>query len=95
MRHMAASSLDGTAKLAPSFGIVGWFADDIETYETVGKLPRRAISQHSLESPALAHRAGRDCRSPSTWRICRDEGTGERGFRRAGNAGDAFQLFPG
>ena len=30
--------LDGAMKLAPSFDTFGWFADDIETYETVGKL---------------------------------------------------------
>ncbi|MER8564574.1 amidase [Mesorhizobium sp. M0924] len=31
-------SLEGTMKLAPSFDTFGWFADDIETYETIGKL---------------------------------------------------------
>lgn len=31
-------SLEGAMKLAPSFDTFGWFADDIETYETVGKL---------------------------------------------------------
>jgi len=31
-------SLDGAMKLAPSFDTFGWFADDIETYEAVGKL---------------------------------------------------------
>ncbi|WP_192252466.1 amidase [Mesorhizobium silamurunense] len=31
-------SLDGAMKLAPSFDTFGWFADNIETYETVGKL---------------------------------------------------------
>jgi amidase len=31
-------SLDGAMKLAPSLDTFGWFADDIETYETVGKL---------------------------------------------------------
>ena len=31
-------TLEGAMKLAPSFDTFGWFADDIETYETVGKL---------------------------------------------------------
>ena len=31
-------SLEGAMKLAPSFDTFGWFADDIETYEAVGKL---------------------------------------------------------
>ncbi|MEP6568075.1 MAG: amidase [Mesorhizobium sp.] len=31
-------SLEGAMKLAPSFDTFGWFAEDIETYETVGKL---------------------------------------------------------
>lgn len=31
-------SHEGAMKLAPSFDTFGWFADDIETYETVGKL---------------------------------------------------------
>jgi amidase len=31
-------SFDRAMKLAPSFDTFGWFADDIETYETVGKL---------------------------------------------------------
>ena len=45
-------SLDGTMKLAPSFDTFGWFADDIETYETVGKLLLgRDPHQHSLDRP--------------------------------------------
>ncbi|RWF45277.1 MAG: amidase, partial [Mesorhizobium sp.] len=45
-------SLDGTMQLAPSFDTFGWFADDIETYETVGKLLLgRDPHQHSLDRP--------------------------------------------
>lgn len=45
-------ALDGTMKLAPSFDTFGWFADDIETYETVGKLLLgRDPHQHSLDRP--------------------------------------------
>ena len=45
-------SLDGAMKLAPSFDTFGWFADDIETYETVGKiLLGRDPHQHPLNRP--------------------------------------------
>ncbi|QPC91055.1 amidase [Mesorhizobium sp. INR15] len=44
--------LDGAMKLAPSFDTFGWFADDIETYETVGKLLLgRDPHQHPLDRP--------------------------------------------
>ncbi|AZV20301.1 amidase [Mesorhizobium sp. M7A.F.Ce.TU.012.03.2.1] len=44
--------LDGTMKLAPSLDTFGWFADDIETYETVGKLLLgRDPHQHVLDRP--------------------------------------------
>ncbi|WP_292552213.1 amidase, partial [Mesorhizobium sp.] len=45
-------SLDGAMKLAPSFDTFGWFADDIETYEAVGKLLLgRDPHQHGLNRP--------------------------------------------
>lgn len=45
-------SLEGTMKLASSFDTFGWFADDIETYETVGKLLLgRDPHQHPLNRP--------------------------------------------
>jgi len=45
-------SLDGAMKLAPSFDTFGWFADDIETYEAVGKLLLgRDPHQHPLGRP--------------------------------------------
>lgn len=45
-------SLDGAMKLAPSFDTFGWFADDIETYEAVGKLLLgRDPHQHPLNRP--------------------------------------------
>ncbi|RWE76220.1 MAG: amidase [Mesorhizobium sp.] len=45
-------SLDGAMKLASSFDTFGWFADDIETYETVGKLLLgRDLHQHPLNRP--------------------------------------------
>ncbi|MDF2388832.1 amidase [Nostoc ellipsosporum NOK] len=45
-------SLDGAMKLAPSFDTFGWFADDIETYETVGKLLLgRDPHHHPLDRP--------------------------------------------
>ncbi|RWL50073.1 MAG: amidase [Mesorhizobium sp.] len=45
-------SLDGAMKLASSFDTFGWFADDIETYETVGKLLLgRDPHQHPLSRP--------------------------------------------
>ena len=44
--------LEGAMKLAPSFDTFGWFADDIETYETVGKiLLGRDPHQHPLNRP--------------------------------------------
>ena len=44
--------LDGAMKLAPSFDTFGWFADDIETYEAVGKLLLgRDPHQHPLGRP--------------------------------------------
>jgi amidase len=45
-------SLEGAMQLAPSFDAFGWFADDIETYETVGKLLLgRDPHQHALDRP--------------------------------------------
>lgn len=45
-------SLDGAMKLASSFDTFGWFADDIGTYETVGKLLLgRDPHQHPLNRP--------------------------------------------
>ncbi|TPN82691.1 amidase [Mesorhizobium sp. CU2] len=45
-------SLEGAMKLAPSFDTFGWFADDIETYEAVGKLLLgRDQHQHPLNRP--------------------------------------------
>ncbi|RWC95299.1 MAG: amidase [Mesorhizobium sp.] len=45
-------SLDGAMKLAPSFDTFGWFADDIETYEAVGKLLLgRDPHQYALNLP--------------------------------------------
>ncbi|RUU51838.1 amidase, partial [Mesorhizobium sp. M2C.T.Ca.TU.009.01.2.1] len=45
-------SLDGAMKLASSFDTFGWFADDIETYEAVGKLLLgRDPHQHPLNRP--------------------------------------------
>ncbi|MGX8012195.1 amidase [Mesorhizobium sp. ORM8.1] len=45
-------SLEGAMKLASSFDTFGWFADDIETYETVGKiLLGRDPHQHPLNRP--------------------------------------------
>jgi amidase len=45
-------TLDGAMKLAPSFDTFGWFADDIETYEAVGKLLLgRDSHQHPLGRP--------------------------------------------
>ena len=45
-------SLEGTMQLAPSFDTFGWFADDIETYETIGKLLLgRDPHQHPLNRP--------------------------------------------
>ncbi|MDX8477651.1 amidase [Mesorhizobium sp. VK24D] len=45
-------SLDGAMKLAPSFDTFGWFADNIETYEAVGKLLLgRDPHQHPLNRP--------------------------------------------
>jgi amidase len=45
-------SLEGAMPLAPSFDAFGWFADDIETYETVGKLLLgRDPHQHALDRP--------------------------------------------
>ena len=45
-------TLDGAMKLAPSFDTFGWFADDIETYEAVGKLLLgRDPHQHPLNRP--------------------------------------------
>ncbi|MDG4881747.1 amidase [Mesorhizobium sp. WSM4884] len=45
-------SLDGAMKLAPSFDTFGWFAGDIETYETVGNLLLgRDQHQHTLSRP--------------------------------------------
>ena len=53
-------SLDGAMPLAPSFDTFGWFAEDIETYETVGKLLLgRDPHQHPLQPPAFARLAGR------------------------------------
>ena len=47
-------SLDGTMPLAPSFDTFGWFAEDIETYETVGKLLLgRDPHQHRAHPPAV------------------------------------------
>jgi amidase len=44
--------LDGAMKLAPSFDTFGWFADDIETYEAVGKLLLgRDPHHHTLNRP--------------------------------------------
>lgn len=46
--------LDGTMPLAPSLDTFGWFADDIETYETVGKLLLgRDPHQHPLKRPLV------------------------------------------
>lgn len=46
--------LDGTMPLAPSLDTFGWFADDIETYETVGKLLLgRDPHQHPLDRPLV------------------------------------------
>ncbi|CAN7600614.1 amidase [Mesorhizobium sp. LjNodule214] len=45
-------SLQGAMKLAPSLDTFGWFADDIETYEAVGKLLLgRDPHQHALNRP--------------------------------------------
>ena len=45
-------SLEGAMKLASSFDTFGWFADDIETYEAVGKLLLgRDPHQHMLNRP--------------------------------------------
>ena len=45
-------TLEGGMKLAPSFDTFGWFADDIETYETVGKLLLgRDPHLHTLNRP--------------------------------------------
>ena len=45
-------SLEGAMKLASSFDTFGWFADDIETYEAVGKLLLgRDPHQHALNRP--------------------------------------------
>ncbi|RWB23416.1 amidase [Mesorhizobium sp.] len=45
-------SLDGAMKLAPSFDTFGWFANDIETYEAVGKLLLGCDPhQHPLNRP--------------------------------------------
>ncbi|CAN7387102.1 amidase [Mesorhizobium amorphae] len=45
-------SLEGAMKLAPSLDTFGWFADDIETYEAVGKLLLgRDPHQHALNRP--------------------------------------------
>lgn len=46
--------LDGTMKLAPSFDTFGWFADDIETYETVAKLLLGRDTHHALLRRPLA-----------------------------------------
>jgi len=44
--------LDGAMKLASSFDTFGWFADDIQTYEAVGKLLLgRDAHQHPLNRP--------------------------------------------
>jgi len=44
--------LDGAMKLGPSFDTFGWFADDIETYEAVGKLLLgRDPHRHALDRP--------------------------------------------
>ncbi|MFA6154520.1 amidase [Mesorhizobium sp.] len=45
-------SLEGAMPLAPSLDTFGWFADDIETYETVGKLLLgRDPHHHPLDRP--------------------------------------------
>ncbi|TGS60363.1 amidase, partial [Mesorhizobium sp. M3A.F.Ca.ET.201.01.1.1] len=50
-------SLEGAMKLAPSFDTFGWFADDIETYEAVGKLLLgRDRHQHALNRPLSIRR---------------------------------------
>ena len=59
-------SLDGAMTLAPSFDTFGWFADDIETYETVGKLLLGRDPHPAFARPAagagLAGRVGRSAR---------------------------------
>ena len=82
-------------KLAPSFDTFGWFADDIETYETVGKLLLgRDPHQHPLDRPLSIAWLDEMVARPGPCRICRDEGAGRQRFRRTGDANDTLQLVP-
>ena len=82
--------------LAPSFDTFGWFADDIETYEAVGKLLLgRDPHQHPLDRP-LTHRAGwtRWSSVRRKPRICRHEGAGRLCHRRPAATGIRLRLVP-
>ena len=52
-------SLEGTMPLAPSFDTFGWFASDIETYETVGEV---LLGQDAPRNPAHPAAFGRSAR---------------------------------